>query len=121
MTERCACSSLPDAIRARDHQPFIESLSPLDEASWLRLTQCSTCGQLWRFDEPDKYQLQCATKIPRREAWHAFDDSGARKQLLLSLRGGTTGEPCIRASCEQPRVRGVAYCLEHLYATGARE
>jgi hypothetical protein len=121
MTVRCVCSTLPEAIRVRDHQSFIESLSQLDTAPWLRLAQCSACGQMWRVDEPDKYQLQCATKIPQREAWQTFDDTAARKQLLLSSRGGSTSESCIWASCEQPRVRGVVFCLDHLYATGARE
>jgi hypothetical protein len=112
---------LPEAIRVRDHQTFLASLSQLETAPWLRLAQCPRCEQLWRVDEPDKYQVQCATKIPRREGWQTLDDTSARKQLLLSVRGGTTTEPCIWAACEQPRVKGVVYCLDHLYATGARE
>ena len=121
MTGRCVCSTLSEAIRVRDYQPFITSWLQLEAAPWLRLMQCPSCGQLWRVDEWDKYQLQGATKLARREGWKTFDDTSARKQLLLSMRGGTTPEPCVWAACEQPRVKGVVYCLDHLYATGARE
>lgn len=118
---RCPCTGLQDAIRVADYPQFVESLQCIERDGWLQLHQCGDCGQLWTVDVPDYPHSEYAVKIPSRDGWQSFDTAPARKQLLLRTRGGTTDEHCIWAGCEQPRVRGVVYCLDHLYANGARE
>jgi len=85
------------------------------------LVCCSRCQQLWSVDEWDKYQTQFAVRIPQREGWREFDTTPFRQQYLVQSHGGLTDEKCIWQSCKQRRVRGVVYCADHLYQTGARE
>ena len=117
----CRCADLPEIVRLDEH-PTIESGSEqLEMANWTRLMCCRVCGQLWAVDEWEKYQRQLAVKIPQREGWGSFDTMPLRREFLVQSRGGLTDEPCIWAGCGQPRVRGVVYCADHLWKTGARE
>ncbi len=87
----------------------------------MRLFRCSECGGLWAIDEWDKYQWQVAFRVGADEGWIGVDREPQRKQLLLESRGGATAERCIWVGCQNPRVIGVVYCVDHLYATGARK
>ena len=104
-----------------DDHPAIGRFDELESGDWVRLVHCRRCGQLWSVDEWDKYQTQFAVRIPQREGWQEFDTTPLRRQYLIQSRGGLTDERCIWQSCEQRRVRGVVYCADHLYQTGARE
>jgi hypothetical protein len=89
--------------------------------NWMRLFECSHCGALWAIDEWDKYQWQVVFRVGDVEGWAGVDREPQRKQLLVESRGGTTAERCIWEGCSNPRVNGVIYCIDHLYATGARK
>jgi hypothetical protein len=117
----CHCTELPAALYV-DLQPsaFLESLVPVATGNWVKLYRCASCQQLWRVDEWDKYQTQMAVKVPMLEGWQAFDAKPLELQLLIESRGGLSGEPCIWAGCAKAAVKGVVYCAEHLYETGAR-
>jgi hypothetical protein len=86
---------------------------------WVKLERCAVCGQLWSVDEWDKYQDQVAAKISNRETWEA-ESEAARKRLLLKSRGGVSAQRCAWGSYSGQAVNGVAFCLDHLYQTGAR-
>jgi hypothetical protein len=89
--------------------------------NWVRLHRCKACGQLWRIDEWDKYQTQFAAKVPSFEGWESFDTSKLQKDFLIQSRGGLTQSECSWAGCKNAQVKGVAYCADHLFETGARE
>jgi hypothetical protein len=116
----CECSQLPDIVKLDDH-PVVAGFDELESGNWVRLVRCTICGQLWSLDEWDKYQTQFAIKAPLREGWRGFDTSLLRRRYLVQSRGGLVEEKCIWLGCEQRRVRGVVYCADHLYQTGARE
>ena len=116
----CHCSQLPDIVKLDDH-PAIGRFDELETGNWVRLLRCPRCGQLWSVDEWDKYQARFAVKIPQRDGWRQFDTTRFRRQYLVKARGGLTDEKCIWQDCDHRRVRGVVYCAEHLYQTGARE
>ncbi len=116
----CKCSQLPDIVKLDNH-PEIGRFELLETGNWVRLFRCPCCDQLWSVDEFDKLQTQFAVKIPERDGWREFDTTLLRRDYLIRSRGGLTDEKCIRQGCDQPRVRGVVYCAEHLYQTGARE
>jgi len=109
-------------VKVESHQPFFRSLRELEVGNWVRLMECTHCGQLWAVAEWDKYQTQLATKIPpsERTSWQA-PNIEAEKAFLIKSRGGLTSEPCAWAHCNKPHVVGVAFCVDHLYETGARE
>jgi len=117
----CTCFSLPDVFYL-DEGPkgFEESLHQEAMQNWMRLYSCPKCGTLWAIDEWDKYQYQIASRVKDRSTWSSDQRIEERKQLLLRSRGGTTDETCIWSGCVQKRVKGVVYCLEHLWNTGAR-
>jgi hypothetical protein len=117
----CSCAALPPAVYV-DQEPsaFLASLAQLAVGNWVKLCRCSSCGQLWRVDEWDKYQTQIAVKVPTIEGWESFDSKPSELALLVSSRGGTSEAQCIWAGCKQRAVKGVMYCAEHLYETGAR-
>ena len=115
----CECSNVPEVLYLEEApKGFQDSLVQQDMQNWMRLFQC---GALWAIDEWDKYQWQVAFRIQVREAWASADREPQRKHLLLRSRGGITAEPCIWAGCQGRRVSGVAYCIDHLYAAGARK
>jgi hypothetical protein len=63
---------------------------------------------------------QVVNRVTDQSSWSSELRIDERKQLLLQSRGGTTDETCIWSGCGGKRVKGVAYCLEHLWNTGAR-
>lgn len=119
---RCPCADLESVVKVEDHAAFFIDLHPLDVGHWVRLMACGRCGQLWAVDEPDKYLLQLATKIPvaGRTIWQERHVA-SEKDFLCRSRGGLTSEPCAWARCGKPCVKGVAFCVDHLYESGARE
>lgn len=100
---------------------FEASLAGRASGTWTHLKECPECKQLWRVDVPDKYQTQFALKVASPEGWEDIDTTAMVKELLLKTRGGTTNEVCIWSGCDGSRVKGVVYCIDHLYETGARE
>ena len=101
-------------------RPFI--LKPIDEKNWRELFRCRVCGTYWRIDTGDKYQERFAWKIGEfREDWADMNFVDEEKRLLVEHRGGVSDEACIWAGCGKPRVKGVVFCVDHLYETGARK
>jgi hypothetical protein len=120
---KCSCANLPDAFYVEDGpKGFVEALVERDYSSenWKRLYECPTCTARWVVDEWDKYAHQVASRVRDRRRWDE-ESEAERKNLLLKSRGGLTEEECARLGCEKKKVRGVAYCIDHLYATGARK
>jgi hypothetical protein len=119
---RCGCNSLPD-IFFIDETPWgwVNGLETIATDTWMTLRRCPTCSQLFSVDVQNHGHLQVIARISDRERWQEEADSVERhKQLLMRSRGGTQAEPCMWAGCNQPRVRGVVHCLDHLYEMGAR-
>lgn len=117
----CACASLPDLFKLEACPGFEKATVRLASGNWVHLHKCSTCGQLWRLDEWDKYQTQFVVRIPAGADWELFDATPLQKNFLVQSRGGLTDEQCIWHGCQEKRLKGVVYCVEHLYQTGARE
>lgn len=118
----CRCFSLPLAFFAEEApRGFVDSLvEKAVSQNWKRLRACPVCGALWAVDEWDKYHDQVVTRVSDMSRWDA-DSEEERKGLLLRSRGGTSDEKCVWSGCKKKRVRGVAMCIDHLYATGARK
>jgi hypothetical protein len=121
----CACEELPvytyyhtDRGLSLKLRLFVVRVA---ESSWRELFRCEICGTHWRIDIPDKFQQQFAWKVGDfREDWATVEFVDEQKALLLQRRGGETDEKCVWMSCEKKRVKGMAFCIDHLYATGAR-
>lgn len=91
----------------------------VEAGSWRALLQCPVCGQLWAADEWEKYQIQLAVKVADRANWIISDET-QRKEYLARSRGENAGAKCMWNGCEKNQLKGSAYCVDHLYATGAR-
>jgi hypothetical protein len=117
---KCDCRDHP-AIRRIDGT--LPALFPgfrhVDAAHWRALLRCPTCGQLWAVNEWDKYQIQFAVKIADAEGWTASDEA-LRKEYLAQSRGVNTAAKCMWSGCNKNQLNDSAYCVDHLYATGAR-
>ncbi len=116
----CQCLTLPVSVSFPETPSLQASLRHVASGNWVDLKRCSDCGAHWVVDVADKYQPQLALRIPSAIDWEGFDLTSARKDFLLRSRGGVAGGSCLWHGCSAPQVRGVVYCLEHLYATGAR-
>jgi hypothetical protein len=118
---KCKCAKLPDAFYL-DEVPrgFAKGLKREDDGNWIWLVYCPKCGALWAIDKWDKYQEQIVTRVRSQDGWDGVDTTDLRKQLLLKSRGGFTDAECIWAGCHDKAVKGVVYCLDHLWKTGAR-
>ncbi len=118
---KCRCVNLSGAFFLDDGpRGFEKFLTRLDTGNWIWLGACPECGALWAVDEWDKYQEQVVTRVRDRDGWEAKDTTDLRKQLLLRSRGGATEAECNWSDCHGKAVKGVVYCLDHLWETGAR-
>ena len=122
----CSCANIPEYDYYTPGRSLSRKIRPVSEivghANWRELLRCKVCGTYWRIDAADKYQERFAWKIGQYRAdWAIPDFPDREKGLLLGRRDGETAEKCIWLGCDKNRVRGVAYCIDHLYATGARK
>lgn len=116
----CDCHDQPAIHRVGGNlRTLFPSFKHVDAALWRALLCCPTCGQLWAVDEWDKYQIQLAVKVADAEGWNA-SDKALRKAYLAQSRGGNAAAKCMWNGCEKNQLIGSAYCVDHLYATGAR-
>jgi len=121
----CACEELPvytyyysERGLSQKIRPFIASVAKSD---WRELFRCEVCGTHWGIDVEDRLQQQFVWKVGAfREDWVSVEFVDVEKELLLQCRGGVTEEKCAWIGCGKKKVKGVAYCIDHLYATGAR-
>jgi len=118
----CYCNKLNPIVDVEAAPPdFDEKLKIIKKDTWCNLKQCKTCEQLWRVDIWDRLQTQFAVKLETDKNWVTLDTTELQKDFLLNSRGGTDiSKTCIWAGCNYPAVKGVVYCINHLYDTGAR-
>jgi hypothetical protein len=121
----CSCEELPEFAYYIPGRSLSRKLRPVTKpvakSEWRELIRCEVCGTHWRIDAADKYQERFVWKIGSfRGDWATVEFVEKQKALLLEQRGGEVDEPCVWLGCEKKRVKGVAYCIDHLYATGAR-
>ena len=116
----CSCDALNQVIKAEGRKEFLSTLEPIEVGNWAQLCKCKYCDQLWAVDEWEKYSVQLAIKISERTTWSEASEI-QRKQFLYDARGGTEPIKCLRAGCEQNRLKGVMFCVEHFYELGNRE
>lgn len=118
----CTCAKLDDSFFLEDApRRFVDNLRQIDMGDWKRLFECPSCGALWAVDEWDKYTDQVVSRVADRANWSKEESDQMRKELLRKSRGGEEQSECIWADCHEPRIKGVVYCLDHLYATGAQK
>jgi hypothetical protein len=121
----CSCDELPrytyyEASRGLSQKirPFVVSVA---KSEWQELFRCEICGIHWRVEIEDRFQQRYAWKVGEfRDDWAGVQFIEEQKALLLQRRGGETTRGCAWIKCERMRVRGVAYCIDHLFDTGAR-
>ena len=88
---------------------------------WMEIFENKITGQLWVIDIFDKYQPRVAIKIGSIEEIKDINFEIIRKELLLKSRGGIDDGLCIMKDCNKNRVKGVVYCIDHLYEIGTRK
>lgn len=118
----CNCDKLQETFFL-DEAPsgWLDALEELEAGDWKTLRRCSSCSALYAVDAWDKGHHQVVARLVSPERWQEEAESiDRRKALLLRSRGGADDARCIWSHCEAPRVQGVAYCLDHLWSTGAR-
>jgi|SRR5215475_4938836 len=118
----CDCDRLPNTFFL-DEAPdgWLGRLVEDATGNWKTLRHCDDCQRLFSVDVWDKYQHQVVASIDDRAHWESEADSvDRRKALLLRARGGTGDGECAWVGCHGTRVRGVAYCVDHLWNSGAR-
>ena len=121
MNTQCQCREAPAVVDLSEQgKEFVAGFSQLEIGDWVYLMKCPVCGQLWRVDEWDKYQTQYAVKLPGFDNWQAFDAVPLIKQKMIENRGGVEENSCTWRNCEEKQVNGSAFCVHHLYETGAR-
>jgi hypothetical protein len=121
----CDCEILPTYTYYDHERGISQKLRPFTEPVAFKtsreLFRCEICGTFWRIDVPDKFQQRYVWKVGEyRDDWASAEFVEEQKQLLLQRRGGIADETCVWAGCDNKRVKGMAICIDHLYANGAR-
>ena len=121
MKTDCLCQSETDLVEiTNNYTDFIAKFVEVALGNWVKLMECPRCRQLWKVDVRDKYQTVYAVKIASKADWEHFDSKALIKARMIENRGGLADEKCMWAKCNNPQVKKSAYCVDHLYATGAR-
>lgn len=119
---KCKCKELPEVFYLEEGpKGFEKHLHQEEMENWKRLYSCPSCGTLWAVDEWDKYTWQVVSRVKERAKWAEEERIEEKKQLLLHSRGGETEDECMWMGCKGKAVKGVAYCIDHLWNTGARK
>jgi hypothetical protein len=121
----CECASLPEYDYYTPGRSLSRKIRPVTKTvareKWHELLRCEACGTYWRIDVADKQERFAWKAGTFRPDWASPVFPEKEKALLLQRRGGETSEKCVWLGCEKRKVHGVAYCIDHLYATGARK
>ena len=99
----------------------LAELEQVGAQNWRRLYRHKADGSHWALDEWDKYQDRFLVRVHDLEHWDTEDHTALEKAVLLAHRGGEGADPCLWSGCTRQTVRGVAYCIDHLYAQGVRK
>ncbi|PSJ48303.1 metal-binding protein [Zobellella taiwanensis] len=117
----CKCESFGILVEiSNSYSEFTNNLEPISYGNWVKLMKCSKCSQLWVVEEWDKYQSIHAVKIGSELNWESFDYSSQIKEKMIENRGGLGTSRCLHVGCSNMQVKTSAYCIQHLYASGAR-
>ena len=116
----CPCATLDEIEKTENHAAFFESLPVLEVGNWVKLCQCQNCGQLWSVDEWSKGNISFARKKSNKSNWEEADIE-AQKRFLLKSRGIQEDVTCMQSGCKKRALKGVAFCVDHLYNIGWRE
>ncbi|MFZ4620473.1 MAG: hypothetical protein ACOYNS_07935 [Bacteroidota bacterium] len=113
---RCTCETMQTLLHAEEFQSFIGSnVMMVDSTPMSDLFRCSQCGQLWRCDRPKNLRGRLMMKLECEEDWKThLMTSGARTRLLENM-GGVSANFCLWGNCSNYRVKGLEYCIDHLY------
>jgi len=118
---QCSCDDRKDLVEiGQNYTEFVASMRCLETGEWVKLLQCSECGQFWRTDEWDKYQALYAVKLSLPEGWKSTDMESLIKKRIVENHGGLDISLCLAKDCKQLVLKGKAYCVDHYYQTGAR-
>jgi hypothetical protein len=99
---------------------FYKYLQKIDSFDWYELYKCKACSQYWRIDVWDKLQERFVVRIEDTKNWEGFDITPLIKALIIKNRGGVENQDCAWVGCKNKKVKGVAYCIDHLYKGGVR-
>ena len=118
---RCRCKSRRELVEiGQDYSGFVAGMRCVDTGNWVKLLECSGCGQLWHTDEWDKYQALYACKLSSPVEWESADIASLIKERIVENHGGVDTSTCMAQGCTQHALKTRAYCVDHFYATGAR-
>ncbi|MDX9677568.1 hypothetical protein ACIOVC_01665 [Pseudomonas neuropathica] len=118
---QCTCNGQDNLVDiSQRYTAFVAGMRCLATGDWIKLLQCAGCGQLWRADEWDKYQTLYARKLDSPEGWESAEMETLIKLRMVENHGGLDTSACLAKDCQQPVLKGRAYCVDHFYETGAR-
>jgi hypothetical protein len=98
----------------------LAELEFLSRENWRKLYRHKVDGSHWAIDAWDKYQQQFLFRVCSIEHWSTEDRTKEEKALLLNGRGGIGDSACLWRDCSGRIVRGMVYCIDHLYEQGVR-
>jgi hypothetical protein len=121
MKTDCLCQSETNLVEiSNNYSDFIAKFVEVALGNWVKLVECPRCGQLWIVDFWDKYQTVYAVKIASKSDWEQFDSKALIKARMIENRGGLTDEKCMWAKCDNRQLKSSAFCVDHLFESGAR-
>lgn len=117
----CQCEAAGALVNITEwHSEFCQRLQVVEKTPRLELHQCATCMQFWRIDVEGLRNVAYAIQLETDAHWQQYDDSGLVKAHMLKNRGGFADRVCRLDACQDHAINGSAYCLDHLYQSGAR-
>jgi hypothetical protein len=101
-------------------QSILSELTLVTHRNWRKLYRHKGDGSHWIIDDEGKHGVQFLHRVKDLDEWMTEDHSAEEKALVLERLGGEGDETCIWVDCSERAIRGIVYCVHHLYANGGR-
>lgn len=113
----CDCQHRPAFfdIHPDELEAFLDGFDQLtdDRLADYHLFRCPACQSLWIVDDVTRgpMAVQATTALDIR----SFDERPYRRELAIAMHGGLGEGTCMFTRCSNRAVRGVVFCVDHLY------
>lgn len=82
---------------------------------YINFRQCPICQTIWQIDEYNQSLVQLAIRIPKGYKFNEFDDTQARIDYLVFMRGGYENRECLWVECKKECLKDLNFCEYHTY------
>ncbi len=111
----CRCRETGPVLRKEKFFSMIGANAALiDAPSVSELYSCTVCGQHWRSDCIGTFDERSFSKLNDAAGWRSAHRAAPLRMIQTEPHDEVTANFCLWGSCDNFRLRGHDYCIDHL-------